>query len=208
MVRVWILLMSSLLLPILYLIKEVLYLRKEVAVASIFKTNGLSQMNCTGSVPSFMQKGNTSKSIKPAYQETQGIIKMNCAGSVPFFMQKGVTADWVCKDHGEKKVTAVMQKVFGSQCKKSTGAPGLMLDVGSNLGYYGLLAMSQGCESLLFDLQPGCQSLINSAIVVNQFTSLGRVVPFGVSDAESSFKVNSKGCNGRFPAEAYERGEV
>jgi len=85
-VRVWILLMSSLLLTILYLRNEVLSLRKEVAAASVFKTNGLSQMNCTGSVPSFMQKGNTLKSIKPAYQETQGLIKMNCAGSVPFFM--------------------------------------------------------------------------------------------------------------------------
>lgn len=206
-VRVWILLMSSLLLTILYLRNEVLSLRKEVAAASVFKTNGLSQMDCTGFVPSFMQKGNTLKSIKPAYQETQGLIKMNCAGSVPFFMQKGAVADWVCNNHGEKKVTAIMQKVFGSQCKASTGAPGLILDVGSNLGYYGLLAMSQGCESLLFDLQPGCQSLINNAIVVNQFTSLGRVVPFGVSNVESSFKVNSKGCNGRFPAEAYERGK-
>ena len=223
--RVWILLMSSLLLTILYLRNEVLYLRKEVAAASVFKTNGISQMrkevaaasvfktngisqmNCMGSVPSFMQKGDTFKSIEPAYQEIQGLIKMNCAGSVPFFMQKGDTVDWVCNNHGEKKVTAIMQKVFSSQCKKSTGAPGLMLDVGSNLGYYGLLAMSQGCESLLFDLQPGCQSLINNAIVVNQFTSLGRVVPFGVSDVESSFKVNSKGCDGRFPAAAYERGK-
>ena len=45
----------------------------------------------------------------------------------------------------------------------------------------------------------------DNAIVVNQFQSLGRVVPFGVSNIEASFRVLSTGCNGRFPASAHEQ---
>lgn len=66
--------------------------------------------------------------------------------------------------------------------------------------------MSKGCETLLFDLQPECVSMINNALVANNFTSLGRVIPFGVSDSEASFRVATAGCDGRFPASAHEKG--
>ena len=112
--------------------------------------------------------------------------------------------DWVCTNEGEKRVTAVMLKVFATHCNQSSDNPGLMVDIGSNLGYYGLLAMKMGCESIMFDLQPECQRRINNAIVINQFTSRGQVAPFGVSNIEESFLVPSTGCGGRFPASAHE----
>lgn len=151
---------------------------------------------------------NKSMAIDPVYQaaEALAIQSMDCAGTEPFFMHNGATAKWVCNDRGEKKVTAVMLKVFSDHCKNPMVAPGLMLDVGSNLGYYGLMAMAMGCESILFDLQPECQSMINSAIVVNQFTSLGRVIPFGVSNTGASFQVPGGQCEGGFPASAHREG--
>lgn len=151
---------------------------------------------------------NKSMVMDPVYQQIGKsiLVPVGCAaeGKYPFFIHQGGTNRWVCNNRGEKKVTAVMLKVFSALCGNPS-SNGLMLDVGSNLGYYGLLAMRMGCESILFDLQPECQLSINNAIVVNQFTSLGRVMPFGVGNVETSFKVPSAGCNGRFPAVAHER---
>jgi len=56
-----------------------------------------------------------------------------------------------------------------------------------------------------FDLQPGCHRFINNAIVINQFTTNGRVAPYGVSSSYASFKVPSGECRGRYPHEARER---
>lgn len=158
-----------------------------------------------------LSRHNTSLAMDPVYQVVEGhsIVPMKCSGEYPpFFMQQGDTSRWVCNNKGEKKVTKVMLKVFSAHCKNTMNSQhrGIMLDVGSNLGYYGLLAMAMGCESILFDLQPQCQQMINNAIVVNQFTSQGRVMPFGVSNEEASFRVPSAGCIGRFPASAIEKG--
>jgi hypothetical protein len=59
--------------------------------------------------------------------------------------------------------------------------------------------MKMNCSTLFFDLQPGCHRFINNAIVVNQFASHGRVMPFGVSASYASFKVPSGDCQGRYP---------
>lgn len=143
------------------------------------------------------------KMMDPAFQPGgSSIVTIQCAaaGKHPFYIHEGEINNWVCNNGGEKKVTAVILHVLSS-----TPYPGLVLDVGSNFGYYGLLAMKMGFESLLFDLQPECHQRINNAIVVNQFQALGRVVPFGVSNIEASFRVPSTGCNGRFPASAHEQ---
>lgn len=85
------------------------------------------------------------------------------------------------------------------------GSVGWMLDVGANAGYFGLLAAKYGHKVLLFDLQPECQAIVHNSILVNGFAGHAHVIAAGVSDIESEIKVPSEGCNGRFPAEAYER---
>jgi FkbM family methyltransferase len=135
------------------------------------------------------------------------MVTMSCAanGKYPFYMYGGVIAGWVCKNRGEKAVTAVMVKIFEQECITPSLHSNFMLDIGSNHGYYGLLAMKMGCEALLFDLQPECHQMINNAIVRNNFTARGRLIPRGVTDGEATLMVPSKGCAGRFPAEAHEK---
>ena len=174
----------------------------------------------TGKWESNVMETNYSRELAfdPSYMpvSSKDVKLMNCAakGKYPFYMYKGGpggTQDWVCNDGGERKVTSVMIHVFSKFCENpehgldnyhtKSGQPrGLMLDVGSNLGYYGLLSLKMGCEAIMFDLQPECQHMINNAIIINNFVPVGRMMPYGVSNAEVSFKVSSSSCNGRFPA--------
>ena len=156
---------------------------------------------------------NTSMTVDAEYRpipEHDNLETMRCAanGKYPFFMYGGEIANWVCNNRGEQAVTAVMLNIFERECRTpSLNSNNLMLDVGSNHGYFGLLALKMGCEALLFDLQPECQQMINNAIVRNNFTKSGRLVPRarGVSDGEGLLMVPSKGCEGRFPAKAHEQ---
>jgi hypothetical protein len=84
------------------------------------------------------------------------------------------------------------------------GQRGLMLDIGANVGFYGLMGIRMGCETLFFDLQKGCQERINNAIVLNGYTSVGRVIPHGIHSGPISFKTPAGGCRGNFPASAHE----
>ena len=120
----------------------------------------------------------------------------------PILMHGLPIIDWVCLEMGEQMVTLVMMRVFRQY--SDSGIVGKMLDVGANAGYFGLLAAKHGHEVVFFDLQPECQNIIHNNILVNGFSGQAHVVAAGVSDAISSIKVPSDGCNGRFPAEAYE----
>lgn len=102
--------------------------------------------------------------------------------------------NWVCDQPGEKKVTEVMAFVFRNECPSQ----GLVVDVGSNTGIYGMMALRYGCQSLFFDVQPTCQRAVNSAIYLNGFSAMGRVLPFGVSTTSSSILVDSSSCDGIF----------
>jgi len=124
----------------------------------------------------------------------------------PFFMhengRENSSLDWVCDDEVERRITRVMEFVFKEGCPRNA----LMLDVGANTGFFGLLAMRMGCEALFFDLQPQCQTLVNSALFLNGFGAKGRVLPYGVAASQSTLQVGTAGCDGRFPASAHEQG--
>ena len=156
----------------------------------------------------------TAMAVEPVYRPLEKshknarLITVKCAadGKYPFLMHEGWIVHWVCDKRGEQAVAAVMVKIFEDNCVAPPHQTNLMLDVGSNHGYYGLLALKMGCEALLFDLQPECHQMINNAIVKNEFTERGRLVPRGVSDGEGQIMVSSGGCEGRFPAQAFEEG--
>ena len=116
-------------------------------------------------------------------------------------MHSTFAADWVCNNPGEQAVTAVMLHVFRSNDKSSS----LMLDIGANAGYYGLLAARFGHSVVQFDLQPDCIHMIHDAVFVNNFADRVRIIHQGVNDKHSNITVPSSGCDGRFPMSAYER---
>jgi len=146
----------------------------------------------------------------PAYDLIQALpfVKVNCAadGKYPILMQKNGMINWVCNNEGERKVTQIMLFVFNKFASESANT--LMLDVGANTGYYGLLAAKFGHKVIQFDLQPECLKILRNSVLANGFADRVITVAAGVSDAYATISVSEKGCDGRFPASAHEKGQL
>jgi len=126
----------------------------------------------------------------------------------PIIMHDTGIISWVCNNGGEIQVTKVMSYVFNeyytNEKKDNDNDAGhLMLDIGSNAGYYGLLAATYGLKTVAFDLQPECVAVIQNSILVNNLGEKMRVIPKGVSEGKvnetTTIQVPNEGCNGRFP---------
>lgn len=146
----------------------------------------------------------------PEYDLIQALpfVKVNCAadGNYPILMQKNGMINWVCDNKGERKVTQIMLFVFNKYASESANT--LMLDVGANTGYYGLLAAKFGHKVIQFDLQPECLKILRNSVLANGFADRVITVAAGVSDSYATISVPEKGCDGRFPASAHEAGQL
>ena len=133
----------------------------------------------------------------------------------------GMVDRWICSVEGERVVTASMDALLSAGCRgsnrKSGGADhtapaSLFLDVGSNSGFYGLNAISHGCDAVFFDVQPGCNKVVNAALLVNDFGSRGVVMAAGLSDRADVVRAKSSSTcsfdSGRFPMSAIESGTL
>lgn len=96
--------------------------------------------------------------------------------------------------------------VFNKYASESANT--LMIDVGANTGYYGLLAAKFGHKVIQFDLQPECLKILRNSVLANGFADRVITVAAGVSDAYATISVPEKGCDGRFPASAHEAGQL
>jgi len=70
--------------------------------------------------------------------------------------------------------------------KRKSGGPCLVVDVGSNGGYYSLLSRSMGCRVLSIDAQPRCLDRLSSSAAVNGFTT-------GIDTAWTAISTNELG---------------
>ena len=79
----------------------------------------------------------------------------------------------------------------------------LFVDVGSNSGFYGFMAASLACPTLFFDLQPGCNKVVNCALRASGLANPGLVIAAGLSETPGTIMTSSSGdCgpeSGRFP---------
>ena len=106
---------------------------------------------------------------------------------------------WVTKTPGEATVRESALQAF-EHCQNNDDHPFLVLDVGANLGTYGLLGGMFGCEVVLFDPQPVCQTRILQAIHANGLSETVFLMPFPAGDHEGTLGVSiESGCEGRFP---------
>ena len=64
-----------------------------------------------------------------------------------------------------------MQACFTHVLKRSTASPPLVLDVGANAGFYGILSLAYGANVVFFDAQPSCWQWIESALHANSVYS-------------------------------------
>jgi len=98
-----------------------------------------------------------------------------------------------------RKPDQQQQTGVSSVSSTSSSSSALMLDIGANAGFYGLLAARFGHKVLLFDLQPECQSMIQNAIIANDITNLAQVVAAGVSEEDGIITVSNEGCDMKYP---------
>jgi FkbM family methyltransferase len=139
-----------------------------------------------------------------------GFKRAGCGKGDFLVADTGMVDNWICATGGEQLVTAAMEELLSAGCRKRNGrrSDALFLDVGSNTGFYGLNAISHGCVAAFFDVQPGCNKVVNAALLVNGFADRGVVMAAGLSDRRDFVPTSSKSTcsfeSGRFPISAIE----
>ena len=108
----------------------------------------------------------------------------------------------------EKEISVLFTETFRDAVNASSAAKErqqrpLFVDVGSNCGFYTMLAASMGMAVHAYDLQPTCTQEVASTVVANGLRDQVRVFFAGVSDGvERLFECSSfeSGCYRAFPA--------
>lgn len=121
--------------------------------------------------------------------------------STVFYMHNSARIiDWINKQRGEQFVTSVFVRVLGDRAGELE-PNAVVLDIGANAGFYGLLASSLGYNTVFFDPQPQCVSRILLALRANNFGERSRIVAHAVTDElhTSILATNDSECEGRFP---------
>jgi len=182
--------------------------------STAFKTNASVMSTCSDqkTSPPFVELS-TSKHAAPlsydaALLNTWGFKQARCGKGDFLVANTGMVDDWICASEGEQLVTAAMEVIVSVGCQNGA----LFLDVGSNTGFYGLNAISHGCVAAFFDVQPGCNKVVNAALLVNGFENRGVVMAAGLSDRTDVVLASSRSTcsieSGRFPISAMETGTL
>ena len=140
-----------------------------------------------------------------------GLHRPTCTPGLDFLVANtGMSAQWICGTEGELSVVAAMRRVLEPACAQSSPGRNLVLDVGSNSGMYGLMAIAAGCPAVFFDLQPGCNKVVTGALLANGWANKGLVIAGGLSESSGIVKASSAGTcdveSGRFPLNVQETG--
>jgi hypothetical protein len=87
-------------------------------------------------------------------------------------------------------MVSIFSNTSNGGCKGACGGRRcLMTDIGSNIGFFGMLAMFYGCEAVFFDVQKSCTQYVQGGVLANSFQNLGRVYHLGISDVREVAKV-------------------
>ena len=140
-----------------------------------------------------------------------GLHRPACTPGLDFLVARtGMSENWICGTEGELSVVAAMRRVLEPACGQADPGRNLVLDVGSNSGMYGLMAIAAGCPTIFFDLQPACNKVVTGALLANGWTDRGLVVAGGLSEVSGTVKASSTGTcdveSGRFPLNVQEAG--
>ncbi len=116
----------------------------------------------------------------------------------------GDTVDYVLNgQNGEKKVSNIFSKVLqGGACSKHSSCGirnPIVLDIGANMGIYGLYAGMKGYQTYMFDVQKSCQRDIFAAITMNHLLGHTFVIPFAAGSEATTIEIDqSTHCYGVF----------
>ena len=181
-----------------------------VSTPTRVSSGGRSSSNNPVLVNLFASKLASPLSYNATLLNTWGFKRAGCGKGDFLVADTGMVDRWICVTEGEQLVTATMDKLLRTGCQNRNDRPSdaLFLDIGSNSGFYGLNAISHGCVAAFFDLQPGCNKVVNAALLVNGFVDRGVVMAAGLSDRDSIVPASSESTcsleSGRFPISAIE----
>ena len=127
---------------------------------------------------------------------------------VPLYVVSGASLQWImAENRGEALVAFVVRLLSSRHCgavrarpgsaraKQGGGGGGLVVDIGSNEGYYALVAAALGCKVVAFEPQPGCRHGIEAAIDRNGFGERMHLVRQPVGPLPSrQVSVPARGC--------------
>ncbi len=116
---------------------------------------------------------------------------------------------WLTKSRSEMRVRDNFKEIIQHCSNLDNGGDSslLIVDVGSNLGVYGIVGALAGCETILFEPQITCQTHIKQAIVSNGVEYKAFLIPRPVGLSRMSMRLNhTLPCNGRFPISEMEKG--
>mmetsp|Transcript_5720 Transcript_5720/g.12635 ORF Transcript_5720/g.12635 Transcript_5720/m.12635 type:complete len:565 (+) Transcript_5720:140-1834(+) len=78
-------------------------------------------------------------------------------------------------EHGrsvELGITKIFYKIFENRCIKQDGTRSLFVDVGSNFGWFSLVAAAMGCRALAFEPVPHFHAFLEYSVHVNGYAKL------------------------------------
>ena len=115
------------------------------------------------------------------FQGKQGQLKGH---DFPFFL---------CKNNGfEGSVTDLAGEVLTAS--NAHPSDELVLDIGSNSGFYGTMAAAHGYSVIAFDLQEDCLHMAHAAL--KRFAERAEVLQLGLSSTTATVSLSSGKCDG------------
>ncbi|KAG2450963.1 hypothetical protein HYH02_004235 [Chlamydomonas schloesseri] len=82
--------------------------------------------------------------------------------------------------------------VPGAAGSSSKAPPGLVVDVGANVGYFSMLSASYGCRVTAFEPQHAPRLMATGSMLLNRFNDRVTILPYGLSAAAGSGTVHDQ----------------
>jgi len=137
-------------------------------------------------------------------------------GHFTMFDVNNVMFSWVKGQASEHFVQDIFHKSLDGKCSKDMSPEeawkkAVVLDIGANTGFFGLLALAHGCAVVFVEVQPECNALISRSIEVSGF-NLDKVKMVkqplgGQQQVGKTLNIQPwNHCEGRFPIVNKEKG--
>ena len=117
---------------------------------------------------------------------------------------------YVHSQWGERWVASVFHRALSGMSNRCDSSSMLVLDIGANAGYYGMLALALGARVIFFDAQPSCWHFISTAVSASPHARRAQIVRGGVSTQpypvridltagnDATYKAWQQDCDGHF----------
>lgn len=115
------------------------------------------------------------------------------SSDVPLFIVSDSSASWILQENRGEALVKLVHRRVASKCLTKPNTA-VVLDIGANAGYYGLIAAALGCRVVAFEPQPGCHKGLEVAIKRNGFHAMRLVKQAVGPKPQQIMHVPAVGC--------------